>query len=81
MGLSLMSIHNLKDYKQSKIVLPHLIAILKVLDLTERSLKPFNYYVPVARVLVVIKEQKSIIESYKEENETIKKSKGKKNEN
>lgn len=76
-----MSIHNLKDYKQSKIVLPHLIAILKVLDLTERSLKPFNYYVPVARVLVVIKEQKSIIESYKEENETIKKSKGKKNEN
>lgn len=75
-----MSIHNFKKYKESKIVLPHLEGILQVLNLTERSLTLFSYYLPVAKILIVLREQKSIIESYKQEYEIVKKNKGIKNE-
>lgn len=71
-----MSIHNFKKYKESKVVLPHLDAILKVLSLTEQSLTYFQVYIPVARLLVVLKHEKAILEDYKKEYETINETKG-----
>lgn len=74
-------IHDLKKYKNAKGTLPHLEAILKVLDLTERSLKIFSFYIPVAKILLVIKEERLVIESYRHINSSIKNNKGLKNNN
>lgn len=73
-----MSLHNLKNYKEAKAILPHIDAIIKVLNLTEKGLSHFNSFIPVARILKVIREEKSILESYKQEFEIVRKSKGKK---
>lgn len=55
---------DLKKYKEAKAVTPHLEAILKVFVLTIAALTRFKAYIPVAKVLVVIEDQKLILESH-----------------
>ena len=71
-----MEVHNLKRYKESKTILPHLEQILRVLELTEQSLTYFKSYIPVAKLLLNIKEQKKILEGYRNKYKEIKKTKG-----
>lgn len=75
-----MSTHNLRKYKESKAVLPHLELILRIFNLTETSLKYFSAYIPVAKVLIVLREQKLVIEAYKAAHKSVKDNKGKINE-
>jgi len=72
-----MGKHSLKDYKEAIILTEHLDAILKVLNLTERGLEHFKLYIPVAKVLHTIKDQKSILEVHYEKAKRVKESKGK----
>lgn len=58
------NVTNLKQYKEAKAVIPHLEAILKVFDLTIKALKIFKAYIGVAKVLLVIEDQKLILESH-----------------
>jgi hypothetical protein len=74
------NIHNLNKYKESLVVLTHIDAILRVFNLAERSLSLFKVYIPVAKVLHVIKEQKALLELHKKEYERIKSTKGMYNE-
>lgn len=55
---------NLKKQKEAKAVIPHLEAILKVFVLTIAALKIFKAYIPVAKVLAVIEDQKLILDSH-----------------
>lgn len=71
-----MSIHNLKNYKESLILLPDVEDILKVLTLTEKALTHYKHYIPAAKVLFTVKDQKAILEGYKKELTNTKISKG-----
>lgn len=71
-------IHDLKKYKESLALLPHLDTILKVFNLTEAALKHYGTYIPVAKVLMTIRDQKALIELYKVNYKKIKEAKGKK---
>lgn len=55
---------DLKKYKEAKAVIPHLEAILKVFTLTIAALTRFKAYIPVAKVLVVVEDQRLILESH-----------------
>jgi hypothetical protein len=55
-------IYDFKTFKEAKALLPQLNLVLYILKLTETSLKPFGYLTPVAKILIVIKEQKYILE-------------------
>jgi len=68
--------HDFKRYKESKIILPQLETILKILRLTESGLKHYNMYIPVAKVLVVVREQISILECHLTDLKKVKSSKG-----
>lgn len=79
-----MEIINLNQYKQERLVQKqaavlynHLSAILLVLNLTERGLSMFCDYVPVYKILLIIKSQKQLLElhyeKYKKIQETSKK--------
>lgn len=72
-----MTIYDFRKYKESKILLPHIDAILKVFELTEKALARFTGYIPVQRVINVMREQHKILMDYKVEYEAIKKRKGK----
>jgi hypothetical protein len=73
-----MSIYNIKKYKESLLLLPDIEIMLKILNLTEKTLSYYTHYLPAFRVLTVVKEQKIILNAYYKELSEIKKSKGKK---
>jgi hypothetical protein len=56
--------HDLKLYKEAKFHLPNIKLILQVLNLAEKCLDYYASYAPVYRILVVLKEEKYILESY-----------------
>lgn len=68
--------HSLKSYKESLIVSEHLGAIIKVLNLTLKGLERFKVYIPVKKILLVIQDQKSVLESHYEKFQKIKSEKG-----
>lgn len=72
--------HDLKAYREAKTILPHLNAILKVIDLSIRSLAHFKSYLPVMRILVAMEKEKTLLELNQKKYEAILKSKGKSNE-
>lgn len=51
-----------KDLKKSKVIVVELEVILKVLRLTIRGLKSFNYYEPVKQLLPHLRDCKTILE-------------------
>lgn len=64
-----MKLINLKDYKrnkQAKVMLPQIDIILTIFNLSIKGLEHFRAYIPVAKVLAVIKEQKAIMEMHKD---------------
>jgi hypothetical protein len=70
--------HNFKAYKDAKQLLPHMEKILKIFDLSERSLSFYSVYVPAAKVLKIIKEQKSELQFHYDYYKKVKETKGKK---
>lgn len=70
--------YDLQSYKEAKIVLPHLVMIAKILDLSERSLYTFQNYIPAIAVLKTIREQKQRVADFQRICESIIKNKGKK---
>jgi len=70
------NIHDLKRYKEALAIYPHLEKILKILSFTEKSLSYFGTYIPVAKILMVIKSERYVLESYKKTYEDIKNTKG-----
>ncbi len=71
-----MSIHDLKSYKESKSILPDLERMILLLTLIERGLVTFSHYIPIAKVLFAVKDQKAILEGYKKNMTDVQKKKG-----
>ncbi len=71
-----MSVHDFKSYKESRSILPDLERMILILTLVERGLVHFNHYLPIARVLNTVKEQRGILEGYKNTMMNVKKNKG-----
>lgn len=69
--------HNLKDYKEARHYLPHLNAILHVINLSIKGLDHFKCYIPVAKILVTMKEQKTFLELHQVRYKRILETKGK----
>lgn len=69
--------NSFKNYKEAKHILPHLEGILKIVDLSMRSLKLFDCYLPVIRILKVLKEEQSLLQIHQKKYEDIIKTKGK----
>lgn len=70
--------HDLKKYKESLAILPHLEAIIRVLNLTESALKHYNSYIPVIKILNSIRDQKALLEIHRIDYKKIKETKGRK---
>lgn len=68
--------HDLKKYREAKTILPHIEAILKVINLSIKSLSHFKSYLPVMRILVVMEEQKTLLEINQKKYAEIIKNKG-----
>jgi hypothetical protein len=56
--------------------LPQIKAILKVMDLSIKGLSYYKAYIPVAKVLVVMQEQKSLLEAHQNKYQRVLESKG-----
>ena len=69
--------HDLKKYKLSKVLTEHLEAILLVVNLSIKGLSHFRIYVPVNKILVVLEEQKKVLELHYGHQKKIKETKGK----
>lgn len=68
--------HDLQKYKEAKALLPHLETIIKVLNLTIKSLSYYQHFIPVYRILSVINNQKYILELERDRYKYIKSTKG-----
>lgn len=51
-----------KDLKKSKVIVVELEVILRILKLTIRGLRAFNYYEPVKQLLPHLRDCKTILE-------------------
>lgn len=71
-------VHSLKNFKDAKTLLPHIEKILYIFDLTEKSLGYYKSYIPAAKVLRVIIEQKKELQLHRDFYKKVKESKGKK---
>lgn len=71
-----MSQHDFKSYKEAKALLPKLTTVLYIITLCETSLKPFGYLTPVAKIILMMREQKYILEMSKNHYSKIKELKG-----
>lgn len=69
-------VHNLKAYKEAVAHLPHLDNMLLIINLSIRGLIPFRSYVPIAKILLVMEDQKQILESFQKKYKKIKDNKG-----
>lgn len=69
-------VHDFQKYKEAKVILPQINTILGILNLAEKTLNYYRNYIPVAKILYTIREQRIILQTYKEDFEKIKKTKG-----
>jgi hypothetical protein len=67
---------SLRAYREAKTILPHLDAIITIFELSLKGLVIFKSYVPVYRVMVVIDEQKKLLESHRARLRKVLESKG-----
>ena len=72
-----MANHDLLSYKESKITCEHLEKVLLVLKLATKSLYIFRAYIPVAKILLVMEDQRKILEENYVKFKKIKEEKGK----
>ena len=73
-----MEMHNLQDYKSAKTVLPHINAILHIVNLSIRGLNLYRVYIPVNVILHTLQEQKTVLEIYQMKYKKILEMKGRK---
>lgn len=71
-----MSVHNFKKYKESLILLPDIDIMLKIMTLIESTLVHYSHYAPAEKVLTTARDQKKILENYRQELQYVKKNKG-----
>lgn len=55
---------DLQKYKEAKAVVPHLEAVLKIFTLAIKALSYYRAYICVARVLIVLEDEKMVLESH-----------------
>lgn len=70
------NIHSLRAIKEAKATLPHLEQILLVVNLSIKGLSHFKCYMPVAKILFTLEEQRRMLELYKVKYSDILKNKG-----
>jgi coproporphyrinogen III oxidase-like Fe-S oxidoreductase len=63
--------HNLQSYREAKMIGPHISAILKVINLSIRSLQHFKSYLPVIKIIKVMEEQKTLLELHKKKYDEV----------
>ena len=71
-------LHDLKRYKESLVLLPHLKDILKITEKWEAVLFKYKKYMPVAKMLMTISDQRDILKNTITYYEKVNKLKGKK---
>ncbi len=71
-------ISDFKNYKKAKVYVEHITAILQVLNLTIAGLKLFSIYTSVQNILVIMKEEKKILEAQLRIQKEVINNKGKK---
>jgi hypothetical protein len=59
-----MSTHSLKEYKFSKVICNDLKIILSKIDEAIKNLSPYKLYIPVQRTLLILQEEKKILEAH-----------------
>lgn len=71
-------ISDFKNYKKAKVYTEHITAILQVLNLSIAGLKLFTIYTSVQNILVIMKEEKKILEAQLKIQKEVINNKGKK---
>ena len=71
-----MGKHDLKKYKESLMHLDHLQVILHILALSIRGLAIYKDYIPVMKILLVMEDQKQILEAHYKKFKRTKETKG-----
>lgn len=71
-------VYDLKKLKDAKALLPHIEKILLIFDLTEKSLSYYRAYIPAAKVIRIVSEQKKELQLHRDFYKKVKESKGKK---
>lgn len=61
---NVVSIKQHKEAKTNKLHIANIEVILKIVDLSLRGLERYGIYRPVMDILLVLKEQKSILEAH-----------------
>ena len=69
--------NNQKAQREAKVLLPHLNSILHVVNLNIKGLTLYKSYIPVAKILQVLNEQKTILEIHQKRFVEIVNNKGK----
>lgn len=59
-----MAIHDLKDYKRSKMYIEDLKVISKVLALAIKALEFYSVYLIVGRILIFLREEQEVIKGH-----------------
>lgn len=71
-----MNSYDMKQYKLSRIMCNDLKIILERIEASLTQLSPYKIYRPVQRVLLILQEEKRILESHYEKYKEIRREKG-----
>jgi hypothetical protein len=63
-----MSLFNIQEYRRAQALVKDLEKIIKILKLTETSLKAYEYYRPVQHILTAIALERPMLEVHLEHN-------------
>lgn len=66
---------SLKDYREAKTILPDVINILRVVNLAIKALEFYKSYLPVMKMLNVLREQKTLLELHQSKYKEVTKGK------
>lgn len=72
------NLHDFKNLRRARVYVEHITAILQVLNLTIAGLKLFSIYTSVQNILVIMKEEKKILEAQLRIQKEVINNKGKK---
>ena len=71
------NVHDLKKFKAVKLIDRDLAQLVKVLDLNIKGFQNYKHYIPIAKVLATLNEQRTILAIHLEKCKQVLKDKGK----